>query len=156
MKVVVLTTSYPRWEGDPAGTFVAAGVEGLRASGVEVAVVSPNGFPHFGIAYGHGVAGNLRRAPWKAALLPAFLAAYAHAARKAARGADLVHAHWLPSGFAALATGLPFVVQLWGTDAEIARRVPALFGPVVRRARVVICPSTALVRFAEPLRQFSP
>ena len=34
MKIVVLTTSYPRYEGDPAGNFVADAVEQLRARGV--------------------------------------------------------------------------------------------------------------------------
>ena len=126
MKVVVLTTSYPRHERDVAGLFVRDAVEAVRAEGVEVKVVSPASFRHFGIAYGHGIAGNLRRRPWLALLLPAFLFGYARAARRAARDADLVHAHWLPSGFAALATGKPFVVQLWGTDVEIARRAPRL------------------------------
>jgi glycosyltransferase involved in cell wall biosynthesis len=151
VRVAVLTTSYPRWEGDPAGTFVATGVEGLRAAGLEVEVVSPASFHHFGIAFGHGIAGNLRRAPWKLALVPAFLAEYARAARHAARGADLVHAHWLPSGLAARATGVPYVVQLWGTDAELARRAPRLFNPVVRRARLTVCASSALADAAREL-----
>ena len=105
MKVVVLTTSYPRYEGDPAGNFVADAVEQLRERGVEVDVVSPASFRHFGIAYGSGVMGNLKRSPWKAALVPAMLGSFAQAARRAARDADLVHAHWLPSGAVALATG---------------------------------------------------
>ncbi len=151
MKVVVLTTSYPRHAGDPAGTFVAAAVDGLRAAGVEVEVVSPASFRHFGIAYGHGIAGNLRRAPWKLALVPAFLVAYACAARRAAGDADLVHAHWLPSGLAALATRKPFVVQLWGTDVALARRAPALFRPVLGRARLVLCASSSL---ADAAREF--
>ena len=35
MKVAVLTTSYPRYEGDPAGSFIADAVEQLRARGVD-------------------------------------------------------------------------------------------------------------------------
>jgi glycosyltransferase involved in cell wall biosynthesis len=151
VKVVVLTTSFPRHAGDPAGTFVAAAVDGLRAAGVQVDVVSPASFRHYGIAYGHGIAGNLRRAPWKLALVPAFLVAYARAARHAARDADLVHAHWLPSGLAALATRKPFVVQLWGTDVALARHAPALFRPVLRRARLVLCASSALAEAAREL-----
>ena len=73
VKVVVLTTSYPRHERDVAGLFVRDAVEAVRAEGVEVEVVSPASFPHFGIAYGHGIVGNLRRRPWLALLLPAFL-----------------------------------------------------------------------------------
>jgi glycosyltransferase involved in cell wall biosynthesis len=151
VKVVVLTTSYPRWAGDPAGTFVATGVVGLRAAGVDVEVVSPASFRHFGVAYGHGIAGNLRAEPWRAALLPAFVGSYARAARHAARDADIVHAHWLPSGLAAAATGKPFVVQLWGTDVELARRAPRLFRPILRRARLAICASTALAEAARAL-----
>lgn len=151
MKIAVLTTSYPRYEGDPAGSFVADAVEQLRARGVEVAVVSPATFRHFGIAYGSGVMGNLRREPWRATLVPAFLGSFAHAARQAAKDADLVHAHWLPSGAVALATGKPFVVQLWGTDVELARRARALAGRVLSRARLVICASNALADSAREL-----
>jgi glycosyltransferase involved in cell wall biosynthesis len=151
MRVVVLTTSYPRSAGDVAGVFVKDGVERLREAGVEVDVVSPASFRHFGLAYGHGIVGNLRRAPWKALLVPAFLASYAHAARRAALGADLIHAHWLPSALPALATRRPFVLQLWGTDAELARRVPWLVRPLVRRARLVLCGSRALEQSAREL-----
>ena len=56
-RVVVLTTSYPRFEGDAAGRFVADAVERLREH-VEVDVVSAQSFRHFGIAYGHGVLGR--------------------------------------------------------------------------------------------------
>jgi glycosyltransferase involved in cell wall biosynthesis len=151
MKVVVLTTSYPRGERDAAGLFVRDAVEAARAAGVEVEVVSPAGFRHFGIAYGHGIVGNLRRRPWLLALLPAFLLSYAFAARRAARDAELVHAHWLPSGFAALATGKPFVVQLWGTDVELARKAPWLFRPLLRRARLAIVASDFLADAAREL-----
>ena len=144
MKVVVLTTSYPRSPGDAAGRFIADGVEQLRVRGVALDVVSPADFSHFGIAYGSGVVGNLRRRPWLGAALPAMLASFARVARRAARDADLVHAHWLPSGAVALATGRPFVVQLWGTDVELARRAPRLARAVLRRARLVIAPSNAL------------
>jgi len=151
MKIVVLTTSYPRHEGDPAGNFVADAVERLRERAVDVEVVSPASFRHFGIAYGSGVVGNLRSAPWKAVLLPAFLGSFARAARRAAHDADLVHAHWLPSGAVALTTRKPFVVQLWGTDVELARRAPWLARRVLERARLTICASNALADSAREL-----
>ena len=68
MKVVVLTTSYPRHAGHAAGRFVADAVERLRERGVEVDVVAPGRFRHFGIAYGAGIVGNLRRRPERALL----------------------------------------------------------------------------------------
>ena len=151
MKVVVLTTSYPRGPGDVAGRFVADAVERARAAGVAVDVVSPAMFPNFGIGYGAGIAQNLRAAPWKLALTPAFMAAYARAARRAARDADLVHAHWIPSALAARATGKPYVLQVWGTDVELARRAPRLARPLLRGARFVLAASSFLAGEAEAL-----
>ena len=151
MRVVVLTTSFPRGPDDVAGVFVQDAVEHLRDAGIDVAVVSPASFRHFGLAYGSGIVGNLKRRPWKVALVPLFLASYARAARRAAHGADLVHAHWLPSALPALQTRKPFVLQLWGTDVELARRVRWAARRLVRRARIVLCPSTAL---AEEARAF--
>jgi len=148
MKILVLTTSYPRGPDDVAGVFVRDAVEHLRAAGVEIDVVSPASFRHFGLAYGHGIPGNIRRRPWRVLLLPLFLVSYARAARRAARAADLVHAHWLPSALPALATGKPFVVQLWGTDVELARRFPWLARRLLRRARLILCPSQALAEAA--------
>jgi glycosyltransferase involved in cell wall biosynthesis len=151
VRVCWLTTSYPRDESDAAGAFMRDAVEDLRAVGVEVDVVSPASFRHFGIAYGSGIVGNLRRSPAKTLLLPAFMASYTRAARRAAAGADLVHAHWLPSGFPARATGKPYLLTIHGTDAELARRAPALFRPVVRAARMVLCVSESLTGTAESL-----
>ena len=144
VKVVVLTTSYPRAPGDVAGLFVADAVARLRERGVDVEVVSPASFRHFGLAYGAGVVGNLRRRPWLAALLPLFLLSFARAARGAARDADVVHAHWLPSAAVGLVTGRPVVAQVWGTDVALARRFPAGARAILRRARVVVAPSNAL------------
>jgi colanic acid/amylovoran biosynthesis glycosyltransferase len=153
VKVVVLTTSYPRYPGDAAGRFVADAVEHIRARGVEVEVVSPASFRHFGVAYGGGVSSNLRR-PWRLLLLPAFLASFARAARRASRDADLIHAHWWPAGAVARLSRRPYVVQLWGTDVELVRRVAPL-RPVARRvlasARLVICASRALAEEARRL-----
>lgn len=148
MRVVVLTTSYPREPDDVAGAFVRDAVEHLRAAGIGVDVVSPASFRDYGLAYGHGIVGNLRRAPWKALLVPLFLASFSRAARKAATRADIVHAHWLVSALPALTTGRPFVVQLWGTDVELARRAPWIARMLLRRARLVLAPSESLAAAA--------
>jgi glycosyltransferase involved in cell wall biosynthesis len=118
---------------------------------VEVDVVSPADFRHHGIAFGDGIVQNLRGRPWLLLFVPAFLVGFAGAARRAARGADVVHAHWVPSGLAALSTGKPFVLQVWGTDVELARRTPWLVRPIVRRARLVIGASSFLVDAARKL-----
>ncbi|HEY8030667.1 MAG TPA: glycosyltransferase family 4 protein [Gaiellaceae bacterium] len=149
MKVLVLTTSYPRDDDDPAGRFVADAVEGVRALGVDVDVVSPASFSHFGLAYGYGIVGNIRRRPWLALLVPLFLWRFRRAA--ASRDCDLVHAHWLAAGAVAATLGKPFVVQLWGTDAELARRVPGLARWILRRARLAIAASPFLAGEATSL-----
>jgi glycosyltransferase involved in cell wall biosynthesis len=123
----------------------------MRAAGVEVDVVSPASFPHFGIAFGGGIAQNLRAAPWRVAFVPPFMAAFALAARRAARSVDVVHAHWIPSALAARATGKPYVLQVWGTDVELARRMPALARPVLRDAELVIAASHHLAAEAQAL-----
>jgi glycosyltransferase involved in cell wall biosynthesis len=140
----MLTTSYPRHPGDLAGVFVQEAVEHLRRAGVEIDVVSPESFQHYGIAYGNGIANNLRARPWLVLALPLFFVSFARAARRSARRADVVHAHWLPSAVAGLATGKPLVVQAWGSDVELAKRLPWLFRPLLRRARVVVCASSSL------------
>jgi glycosyltransferase involved in cell wall biosynthesis len=151
VRVTVLTTSYPRHAGDVAGLFVADAVDHLREAGVEVDVVSPAGFRHFGIAYGDGIANNLRARPWLLLVLPLFLLSFARAARRSAREADVVHAHWLPSAVAGLATGKPLVLQAWGSDVELAKRLPWLFRPLLRRARIVVCASSVLAADARAL-----
>jgi glycosyltransferase involved in cell wall biosynthesis len=79
------------------------------------------------------------------------MAAYPRAARRAAQDADLIHAHWIPSAIAARATRKPYVLQVWGTDMELARRAPALVRPVVRGARLVIASSMFLAAAARDL-----
>jgi glycosyltransferase involved in cell wall biosynthesis len=148
VKVAVLTTSYPRGPDDVAGRFVADAVEHVRARGVEVEVVSPASFRHFGIAYGHGIVGNLRARPWLVLLVPSLLW---NMRRAVPRDADLVHAHWLAAGFVAMTLRRPYVVQVWGTDVELARRVPWLVRPVLRRARLVLAASSFLAEEARAL-----
>jgi glycosyltransferase involved in cell wall biosynthesis len=123
-------------------------VEHVRARGVEVDVISPASFRHFGIAYGHGIVGNLRARPWLALLVPAFLW---NMRRAVPRDADLVHAHWLAAGAVAATLRKPYIVQVWGTDVELARRVPGLARWILRRAAFVVAASTFLAEQARSL-----
>ena len=128
---------------------MAQAVDAARSRGVEVEVVSPASFRHFGIAYGHGIVGNLKVRPWLVLLLPGFLWNFR---REAARhDADLVHAHWLAAGAVAATLGRPFVVQVWGTDVELAGRAPWLARFVLRRARLAIGASRYLSERAREL-----
>jgi glycosyltransferase involved in cell wall biosynthesis len=129
VKVLVLTTSYP----PHGGSFVAEAVEAARSRGVDVEVVSPAAFRHFGIAGGHGIPGNLRARPWLVALLPLFLWNFRRAAVRL--DADLVHAHWLVAGVVAATLRRTYVVQVWGTDVALFGRLPWRFPHVVAASR---------------------
>lgn len=149
MRVVVVTTSYPRPGNDVPGRFIADAVDRLRTKGVEIEVVAPGAFRDCGLAAGpEGLLANVRRRPWAA---PVILASMARAVRRAARTADLVHAHWLPNAAAAAAARKPFVVTLHGTDMALARRAPPLARSLLRRADAVVAVSTALAGEARRL-----
>lgn len=129
MNVLVLTTSYP----PDGGSFVAEAVEAARARGIDVDVVSPSSFRHFGIAGGHGIVANLQARPWLVALLPLFLWNFRRAAAR--HDADLLHAHWLVSGVVAATLRRPYVVQPWGTDVALLGRLPWRFPHVIAASR---------------------
>jgi glycosyltransferase involved in cell wall biosynthesis len=153
MKVVVFTTSYPTHPDDYAGRFVSDAVARLRERGVEVDVVAPGRFRTFGISSnGGGIVRAVKRRPWTA---PFLFGSMISALRRAARDADLVHAHWLAGGLVALMAGKPFVVTLHGTisggvldDFKVLERSPAVARLVLSRARAVICVSQALTEAA--------
>src|SRR5215207_7332262 len=148
LRVVFLAHAFPRWAGDPTGGFLLRLATALAAEGVRVAAVAPaaeglataellDGVPVRRYRYAPAraerlaYAGEMHRraaAPAGAVALAGLLGAGAMAARRAARGADLVHAHWwFPAGVQALAarTGLPLVTTLHGTDVRLARTRPA-------------------------------
>jgi len=150
MKIALFTTSYPRSEGDFAGRFVANLVEQLRERGVEVTVVGPEDYHGFGGST--GVVAGFRRKPW---LAPVVLASMGRALRRAARDADLVHAHWLASMLVAPAARKPIVLTLHGSgtagrfeDLQVLAKAPRLAGALLRRARVVIGVSEQLTEAA--------
>jgi glycosyltransferase involved in cell wall biosynthesis len=148
MHVGVLTTGFPRHDGDLAGNFVFFGCRALRERGLKMTVVAPHtagtaleetveGIPvrrfrYFWppslqrVAYESGGPSNLRRS-WLAWLgLPAFTVSYWLHARRLARRCHILHAHWIPSGLIALASSPfgrrpPVVVSVWGSDLALAR-----------------------------------
>jgi glycosyltransferase involved in cell wall biosynthesis len=148
LRVLFLAHAFPRHEGDPTGGFLLRLATALRAEGVQVAAVAPaaEGLARAERLEGIAVrryryaparaqrlayAGEMHRRAASAGgamALAGLVGAGALAARRAARGADLVHAHWwFPGGVQALAarTGLPLVTTLHGTDVRLAGSRPA-------------------------------
>jgi rhamnosyl/mannosyltransferase len=153
MRVVMLTTSWPRGDDDPAGRFLVHQVRELERAGCDVQVLAPGrGFDDHGLAYGAGIVANAKRRPWR---VPLLLFGMWRALRRAARDADVVHVHWLLVAPIAWAARTPFVLSLHGSgsagplaDLRLAERHPRSFRWLVTRARVVIGVSEPLVRAA--------
>ena len=147
-RLLVLTSTYPRWVGDHEPGFVHELARRL-ARHFDVSVLAPHAPGSMDeeridgvdvhrfryapeklerLAYQGGIPANLTRRPWLALLVPWFLTAQFVAALRLARRLrpDVVHAHWLlPSGLVgALLRELPgsrfrLVVTAHGADVHV-------------------------------------
>lgn len=144
LKILMLTSSYPRSKGDSAGIFLRHLAESLAERGNKVHVLAPAGgkggiylednvtvhrFQYClsglqRLAYGSGILANLRAKPWLWTQVPFFLMALACATLRIVRRErpNLIHAHWiLPQGLiATLAKYLfkaPIINTAHGSDA---------------------------------------
>ncbi len=139
MKIGVVTTSYPRGPGDPAGAFVAGLARWLAGRGHRVEVVAagapdsaaatdgditvarvPTGAELF---YDEGAPDRLERS-WIARLrAPLFIAALTARVQVVSREWDVVVSHWLaPSGLAAAATRKPHLAIAHSGDVHLLAR----------------------------------
>jgi glycosyltransferase involved in cell wall biosynthesis len=152
MNVLFMTHSFPRDDGDAAGSFILRLARALAGEGVNVRVVAPGaaGLPAHEsmagvavdrfryaprrfetLAYGGNMAEQVRD-KWSAKFtLVGFLGAEFQAGIHAKREFHpaLVHAHWwFPNGLAATwvarMAGVPLVTTLHGTDVRMARNIP--------------------------------
>jgi len=148
LKILFLTQTYPRFDGDTAGPFIRDLALGLLRLGDEVTVLIPHA-PEVRKAWDDaGIrVRSFRYAPESWELLgysrsldadekvkkgaglvaPFYLLAARRAARRllAAEPFDLVHAHWIvPNGLAAapLARRVPLAIGLHGSDVFMAEK----------------------------------
>jgi glycosyltransferase involved in cell wall biosynthesis len=170
MRICVLTSSYPRWRGDPSSSFVADLVEHLqKRPGNEVTVLAPGAvgalprerwdgaevrrLTYFRprrcqkLAYGEGVPWNLRRSFLAWLNVPAFLATFAWHLLVQARRADVVHAHWGVLGALAVFLRpihkLPVAVTIHGSDLTTnIGLIRRVSRFAIRRADAVLTPSS--------------
>ncbi len=154
MRIGCVTTSFPRFPGDYAGSFVYGLARALAGRGHQIEVVAPepsepsawrrdsdwlNGVRVFSAPYarprhlqqlffGAGAPDNLSSKSWVAGLVPAALFALVARAAKRARGWDAVISHWLlPSAFVAnLARkrGTPHLAIAHSSDVHLLGRLP--------------------------------
>ncbi len=156
-RVVVISSTFPQYPGDPRGAFVLAHWEARAAAGDRVWLLAPRTrWTEPGVGRGvvvrrfayaprawstltgrFGILENIRHGPWRAAWVAPLLTA---ARRALARTLDevrpdLVVAHmWLPFGVlaaqAAAARGIEHEIFGHGTDVDLVLAAP---GPVRRR-----------------------
>src|SRR6266496_4319253 len=177
-RVVFAAHAFPRHQGDLTGGFLLRLAEALEREGVDVQAVAPAapGLPARDrlrgvavrryryaprraetLAYTGGM--HLRAAsPTGALALAGLLAAGALALRRAAAGADLVHAHWwFPGGVQALAAGKrPLVTTLHGTDVRLARTRPAARAACARVLRASAAITTVSTWLRDEVAAFAP
>lgn len=168
MQVVLLTTSYPSFAGDPSGHFVQTHAEELALAGADVTVLAP-GVSHPPGAFGPGrirvcalrgtalfawpgAAARLRERPHRLASVLSFSASVASRSREIA-AADRLVAHWLLPCASLLAQLGRAPLEAWahGADVRLFCRLPDL----VRRgvARALLDRDSRFVFVAADLRE---
>lgn len=177
VRVLHLTSSFPRDAGDHVAPFLLDLARAQQAAGLEVAVLAPHdagarrsedlfsiGVHRFRYApdrwerlsYRGGLLGRSRTAGGLL-LLPVFFLAFTVSTLRLARRfrPDVLHAHWwLPAGVCALLASrvlrVPLAVTLHGTDVHLLRNrlVRRVALAVLRRAALVVVVSEDLHRLA--------
>jgi glycosyltransferase involved in cell wall biosynthesis len=154
LRIVMLTSSYPLFEGDMTAPFIEEIAAGIAARGHTVHVVLPD-HPRlrpagtyrgvhlhpfavapvrsWGKAWGYAgsLAGDVAVTKGAAALAPLALTNAARAVRRVAKQVqpDILHAHWVipngpPVAVVAKRCRLPLVISLHGSDVFVAERLP--------------------------------
>ncbi|MCB0333995.1 MAG: glycosyltransferase family 4 protein [Bdellovibrionales bacterium] len=149
-RVCVLTSSFPRFEGDEASVFVGRLVQAFSEVGLSGVVVCPVDQDEplserqgsFGIsrfryglftrgclAYGQGILTNIKTHPLRIFQIPFFLYQLFYQGWKRRNDWDIIHANWIVCGIPAYVlsrmTGKPYYVTLRGVDMKLLR-VPLL------------------------------
>lgn len=148
LKVLVLTSCYPRNQEDLAGIFLRYMAEGLVRRGVAVHILAP-AFQRGGssveggvlvhrfrylpsrlqkLAYGSGILSNLKRSPWLWLEVPFFIIMMSCCLLRLLwrERPNLIHAHWvLPQGLVAVWAKLfytaPVITTAHGSDVFALR-----------------------------------
>ncbi|MBC8073947.1 MAG: hypothetical protein IAG13_36850, partial [Deltaproteobacteria bacterium] len=149
---LVVTTTFPQYQGDPRGAFILRHWEQAAARGTEARVLvptsawcegqldSPLEIVRFGYAPARmssltgnfGILENIRDRPWRAALVPALVWSLRRALREQLDRGDVgrVVSHMLlPGGWIVAQQcsrrGVPFELFAHGTDVDVLLWMPA-------------------------------
>ncbi|MHB9034196.1 MAG: glycosyltransferase family 4 protein [Anaerolineae bacterium] len=161
MRVCWLASSYPRWAGDGAGSFIASLAQALAERGHQIEVVAPwdsalqlmdtgpvrvhrfryaPGDALHLMGHGRSLEADVRLKAVVPLLAPVYIMSALAAARRLHRQQpfDLLHGHWsVPGGYAAALLArqlkLPYLVSLHGSDVYLTER-NKLWATAARRA----------------------
>lgn len=175
MKVLIVTTAFPRWYGDGRGAFIYEAAQAIKRQGCEVRVIAmhvpgakthewmdgievirPRYLPERWEILAKDSAGlpqAWRTNPWaKLALIP-FVVVHALTITRYAREADILHANWTLSGMVVWLTQWlhrkPYVVTVHGSDVFQGFEKPLIYWLskiTLENAGAVISVSNALYR----------
>ncbi len=170
-RLIVLSSTYPRWPNDPEPAFVHELAKRL-VDRFEVVAVVPHapgtaademmdGVRVLRYRYGPaaletlvqdgGMMTHLRQSPWKWLLVPGFLILQWVSARRLLVPGTIVHAHWIvPQGLIARCLPCPYMVTSHGADMFMLRSpfAMAIKRSVLARARAFTVVSRALQQCA--------
>lgn len=173
MKVLVLTTTFPRWVDDPIPTYVYDLSKRLQDKGFDIIVLAPHyyrskkfeiienmkiyRFPYFypykyqKLCYNGGILSNLKSIIAQIQL-PLFIFAYIYYILKITKNEkiDLIHAHWIiPSGFVvSIVKSIikkPFIVSVHGSDIASANNsfIRCIIRHILRKVDICTANSNA-------------
>ncbi len=185
-RLLIVTTNFPRWEGDPHSPWLVHLLALLQERGFEIEVLAPayagsrphsiHGWPVHRFRYAparwetlthdEGAPNKIRRNPLYLLLLPIYLLAGALAAWAVARRGrfDVIHVHWpVPQGVLGLAARLAgsgrLVATFYGADLVMARRLAparAFVRYFARRCKAVAAISTFTARETRAIAGVEP
>ncbi len=152
-RVLIITTNFPRWEGDPHSPWLLELMERLRRQGYEFDILAPafqgledhhiDGMQVYRFRYAparwetltheEGAPNKIRKNPLYLLLLPFYVLAGMWAAWRLGRqrAYDIIHVHWpIPQGILGLlarrAGGGRLVATFYGADLVLVQRFPLL------------------------------
>ncbi len=162
MRVLMITSKFPRFIGDTQPGFVYEFVNAVKKLGNEVAVVAPHDadadkkeimdgvavyrFQYFWpaklqkVSYGPGIPANVQGNFLTKLQFPFFALSQLFLTKKVSKkfNPDIVHAHWaLPQGLAAKATKKPFFITVYGGDVFMSKKfhLTKLFDGVIKKSK---------------------